>query len=65
MEKFRKIDGVEAVTPVLAGIFTLIDGRNVYDTSIMGILPETMEAMGLDVSTGRTLARGRLYGNCT
>ncbi len=58
LEKFRKIEGVEAVTPVLQEYFTLIDGRNVYDTSIMGILPETMEAMGLDVSTGRTLQEG-------
>ncbi len=58
LEKLKKIDGVEAVTPVLQEYFTLIDGRNVYDTSIMGILPETMEAMGLDVSTGRTLQEG-------
>lgn len=58
LEKFKKIEGVEAVTPVLQEYFTLIDGRNVYDTSIMGILPETMEAMGLDVSTGRTLQEG-------
>ena len=43
LEKFKKIEGVEAVTPVLQEYFTLIDGRNVYDTSIMGILPETMD----------------------
>ena len=43
LEKFRKIEGVEAVTPVLQEYFTLIDCRNVYDTSIMGILPETMD----------------------
>ena len=58
LEKFRKISGVEMVTPVLQEYFTIIDGRYVFDTSIMGIMPEAMEAMGLEVSSGRTLQEG-------
>ena len=58
IEKIREISGVEAVTPVVQDYFTIIDGRNVYDTSIMGILPETMELMGFKVSSGRTLQEG-------
>lgn len=58
IEKIREISGVEAVTPVVQDYFTIIDGRNIYDTSIMGILPETMELMGFKVSSGRTLQEG-------
>ena len=58
LEELRQIEGVEAVTPMLQEYFILIDGRNIFDTSIIGILPETMELMGFKVSTGRTLQEG-------
>ncbi len=58
LEQISQITGVEAVTPVKQDYFTIIDGRYVYDTSVMGILPETMEQMGFKVQSGRTLQEG-------
>ncbi len=58
LDKIRNIDGVEAVTPILQDYFLIICGRYVFDTDIIGILPETMESMGFKTSTGRTLQEG-------
>lgn len=54
-EKFRAIEGVEAVTPVVRNYMMLISGKYVADASFIGIYPETMEAMGYGVTEGRSL----------
>ncbi len=58
LEAISKIEGVEIVTPVINEYLRLIDGRYVCDVSIVGILPEAMEAMGYKVASGRALQEG-------
>ncbi|MCI8342720.1 MAG: ABC transporter permease [Firmicutes bacterium] len=58
IEEIRNIKGVEVVSPVINEYFILIDGKYVCDTSIIGIDPSAMEAMGYKISWGRALQEG-------
>ena len=58
IETISNIAGVEIVTPIINEYLRLIDGRYVSDVSVVGILPEAMEAMGYKVASGRALQEG-------
>lgn len=58
IEQIRNIEGVEIVTPIVQEYYRIICGRYVFDTSITGILPEAMEAMGYKLESGRFLEEG-------
>lgn len=56
INEFKQIPNVEAVTPVVSDWgFMLIAGKYVSDVNIMGIDPDTMEAMGYKLADGRFL----------
>lgn len=52
---FKKIQGVEAVTPTLRGYFTFIIDRYVAGVSVTGVDPTNMEAFGYKTLEGRLL----------
>jgi len=58
LDEFEKIEGVEAVSPVKNAYFAIIDGKYVCTTSIRGIEPAVMGALGYKISEGRTLEEG-------
>ncbi|MEA4815496.1 MAG: ABC transporter permease [Lachnospiraceae bacterium] len=55
LDEFSKLPYVEAVTPVLNSSLQIICGKYMNDAQILGIYPETAEAMGYKVSEGRLL----------
>mgnify|MGYP000998527131 CR=1 FL=1 len=55
LDKFSKLQYVEAVTPVLNSYLQIISGKYINDAQILGMYPETIEAMGYKVSDGRLL----------
>jgi len=58
IDEFKKIDGVEAASPVKNVYYAIICGKYVCTTGIMGIDPSVMSAMGYKISEGRTLEEG-------
>lgn len=52
---FKKIQGVEAVTPTLRGYFRFLVDRYVADVSVTGVDPTNMEAFGYKSLEGRLL----------
>lgn len=64
---FKKIGGVEAVTPVVRGYFRFLIDKYVGDISVTGIDPSSMEAFGYNLDQGRLLMEGdeltAVFGN--
>ena len=58
IDKFKQIEGVEAASPVKNAYYAIIDGKYVCTTSVKGIDPAVMEAMGYKIAEGRTLQEG-------
>ncbi|WP_077369504.1 ABC transporter permease [Anaerosalibacter sp. Marseille-P3206] len=56
--KFSKLDGVEAVTPVVETNGKLVDGKYTTYTSIKGIDPKNMDKFGFKLADGRLLRSG-------
>lgn len=55
---FKKIEGVEAVTPMVRGYFRFLVDKYVGDMNVVGIDPSTMEAFGYNLAQGRFLIDG-------
>lgn len=62
IEKFKQIEGVETATPVLNSYLTLINGKNVCDTSVKGIYLDSMESLGYKIAEGRNLTTEDEFG---
>lgn len=58
IDEIRKIDGVEAASPIKSAYYTIIDGKYVCNISIRGIDPSIMEKLGYKISEGRNLKVG-------
>ena len=58
VERFRQIESVEAVSPVIQEYLYFSVGKYVADASVMGIEPDTMAALGYSVEEGRPLEAG-------
>ena len=54
--RINAMPGVRAATPMLWTSLTFVSGPYVADLQIIGIIPEAMPYMGLDVAQGRGLA---------
>ncbi len=67
VSSFKKIEGVEAVTPVVRGYFRFLIDKYVGDISVTGIDPSSMEAFGYNLDQGRLLMEGdeltAVFGN--
>lgn len=55
IEKFRQMEYVEAVSPIVRESMMLVCGKYVSDASFIGLDPGAMEALGYKVEEGRTL----------
>ena len=58
VERFRQMESVEAVSPVIQEYLYFSVGKYVADASVMGIEPDTMAALGYSVEEGRPLEAG-------
>lgn len=58
VERFRQLESVEAVSPVIQEYLYFSVGKYVADASVMGIEPDTMAALGYSVEEGRPLEAG-------
>ena len=58
VERFRQLESVEAVSPVIQEHLYFSVGKYVADASVMGIEPDTMAALGYSVEEGRPLEAG-------
>lgn len=58
VERFRQIESVEAVSPVIQEYLYFSVGKYVAEASVMGIEPDTMAALGYSVEEGRPLEAG-------
>lgn len=68
LKEIEKIDGVEAVTPVLEGYMTIVAGKKMARTEIIGVRPEVLKKFNYKVlEGGRLLQDGDkfdiLFGN--
>jgi len=67
VSSFKKIEGVEAVTPVVRGYFRFLIDKYVGDISVTGVDPSSMEAFGYNLDQGRLLMEGdeltAVFGN--
>ena len=55
IDKFKQMEYVEAVSPIVRESMQLVCGKYVSNASFIGIDPATMEALGYKVEEGRTL----------
>ncbi len=55
IEKFKAIEHVEAVSPILQSSMILVSGKYVNYANVIGIDPAAMEALGYKVEEGRVL----------
>jgi len=58
VERFRQMESVEAVSPVIQEYLYFSVGKYVAEASVMGIEPDTMAALGYSVEEGRPLEAG-------
>ncbi len=55
IDKFKQMEYVEAVSPIVRESMMLVCGKYVSNASFIGIDPSAMEALGYKVEEGRTL----------
>ncbi len=55
IDKFKQMEYVEAVSPIVRESMLLVCGKYVSNASFIGIDPAAMEALGYKVEEGRTL----------
>lgn len=55
IDKFKQMEYVEAVSPIVRDSMMLVCGKYVSNASFIGLDPSTMEALGYKVEEGRTL----------
>ncbi|MCL2397878.1 MAG: ABC transporter permease [Defluviitaleaceae bacterium] len=55
VRRIQSIDGVRVATPMVNSWLNFVSGRYVAQLDVVGILPEAMEALGLNVAEGRPL----------
>ena len=58
INKISKIDGVQAVTPILESYVRLVSGKYSADIQIRGIRPEVMKDLEVKIGEGRLLDLG-------
>ncbi|WP_324825809.1 ABC transporter permease [Sinanaerobacter sp. ZZT-01] len=59
--EIERIKGVDAASPTISEYLTLVIGKYVAQSEVVGIRPEVMQKFGYDVEEGRLLQQGDKY----
>lgn len=59
--EIERVKGVDAASPTISEYLTLVIGKYVAQSEVVGIRPEVMQKFGYDVEEGRLLQQGDKY----
>ncbi len=61
ISEIERIEGVDAASPTISEYLTLVIGKYIAQSEVIGIRPEVMQKFGYDVEDGRLLQQGDKY----